>query len=94
MLVDPGYLEGHINLGNVRLKQDLLPGQTIPQWFECTETGVYEIVCAELCGIGHTQMRAELHVVTPEEYRAWLAETREKFPHEPDEDELWMHWRN
>lgn len=61
-------------LPNIRLKQDLLPGQTIPQWFEATETGKYEIVCAELCGIGHTTMRAYLVVETEEEFQAWLDE--------------------
>lgn len=82
-------------LPNVRLKQDLLPGQTIPQWFECTETGVYEVVCAELCGNLHTAMRAELHVVTEEEYRAWLAQERKDFgPFVAEDHPLWKHWRN
>lgn len=61
-------------LPNVRLKQDLLPGHTIPQWFEVTETGTFEIMCAELCGVGHTKMKGNLIVQTREEVDAWLAE--------------------
>ncbi len=61
-------------LPNVRLKQDLLPGHMIPQWFEVTVTGNFEIMCAELCGTGHTKMRGNLIVHTREELDAWLAE--------------------
>ena len=60
-------------LPNVRLKQDLLPGHMIPQWFEVTVTGNFEIMCAELCGTGHTKMRGNLIVHTREELDAWLA---------------------
>ena len=60
-------------LPNVRLKQDLVPGMTIPQWFKCVKTGDYEIVCAELCGSGHTKMKGNLHVLTAAEFDAWLA---------------------
>jgi cytochrome c oxidase subunit 2 len=63
-------------LPNVRLKQDLLPGRTIPQWFECVKTGTFTIVCAELCGSGHTKMGGHLIVDTPEKTEEWLR-TRE-----------------
>ncbi len=59
-------------LPNMRLKQDAVPGLTIPIWFEPTKTGDFEIACAELCGFGHTTMHGMLTVHTPEEYKAWL----------------------
>ena len=34
----------------------------------------YEIVCSELCGLGHYKMRSFLHVVSQDEYDAWIAE--------------------
>lgn len=81
-------------LPNSRLKQDLLPGQTIRQWFEITRTGEFPIVCAELCGNLHTTMKGALFAHAPEEFDRWLAETRERNgPHVPDEDPIWKYWR-
>lgn len=57
-----------------RVKQDAVPGMHIISWFEATQTGEYEIGCAELCGMGHYKMRARVFVHTPEAYNAWLAE--------------------
>jgi cytochrome c oxidase subunit 2 len=61
-------------LPHLRLKQDVIPGRTINAWFEATTPGQYELVCAELCGFGHSGMKGILHVHTPEEYRTWLEE--------------------
>lgn len=58
----------------LRLKQDVVPGREIPAWFEATETGDYEIACAELCGYGHYTMRGFLYIHSPEGYSKWLAE--------------------
>ena len=57
-----------------RLKQDIVPGMHMRIWFRATEPGVYEIGCAELCGLGHYKMRAFVTVHTQEEYDQWLAE--------------------
>jgi cytochrome c oxidase subunit 2 len=40
--------------------------------FTPTQAGVYEIACAELCGIGHYRMRAQVRVVSEEEFQKWL----------------------
>lgn len=58
---------------DLRVKQDALPGRTIPVWFEATATGEYPIGCAELCGNSHTRMRGTLHVHSAEDYRDFLA---------------------
>ncbi len=58
----------------LRLKQDVLPGREITAWFNATETGKYEVACAELCGYGHYTMRAFLTIHSPEEYAAWVKE--------------------
>ncbi len=55
----------------LRLKQDLVPGMEIPLHFQADKTGVYEIPCSELCGLGHHQMRSTLEVLTPEQFRKW-----------------------
>jgi cytochrome c oxidase subunit 2 len=57
-----------------RLKQDVVPGLTIRAWVEATQTGEFEIACAELCGLGHYRMRGRVTVESPEDFEAWLAE--------------------
>jgi cytochrome c oxidase subunit 2 len=59
----------------LRLKQDILPGRTIPAWFNATTPGRYELPCAELCGFGHHTMRGFVVVHTPDEYRQWAGAT-------------------
>ncbi len=56
-----------------RLQEDAVPGTT--QSFRVTPTrlGTYDIVCTELCGLGHSVMRSTVHVVTPAAYTAFLA---------------------
>ncbi len=58
----------------LRIKQDVVPGMEIPLWFRASRTGTYEIPCAELCGLGHHQMRSVLEVVPAAEFRQWLRE--------------------
>jgi cytochrome c oxidase subunit 2 len=57
-----------------RFKQDAVPGRDIMQWFEVTKPGKYEAPCAELCGIGHSGMKAWVYAHTPEDYAKWAAE--------------------
>jgi len=62
-----------------RLKQDALPGMTIPVWFNATEVGSYDLICAELCGWGHYKMAGRIHVLPkdgPDSFDAWLAAKR------------------
>jgi cytochrome c oxidase subunit 2 len=70
-----------------RVKQDAVPGLTIPIWFVPdvttaemrTRTGnaafQYEIACAQLCGLGHARMRGFVTVQTAEEFQRWFDET-------------------
>jgi len=57
-----------------RVKQDAVPGMTIPVWFEATETGEYTLGCAELCGLGHYRMRASVTVHDTEAFDRWVDE--------------------
>jgi cytochrome c oxidase subunit 2 len=56
-----------------RAKMDLVPGLVSYFWLTPTRTGTFEVMCAELCGIGHYRMRSEIVVDTPEDYRRWLS---------------------
>ncbi len=56
-----------------RLKHDAIPGRVISGWFKPTKVGVYDIQCAEMCGIGHGLMPARIVVETAAEHAAWMA---------------------
>ncbi|MGI8891410.1 MAG: cytochrome c oxidase subunit II [Chthoniobacterales bacterium] len=58
----------------MRIAQDAIPGQIIPMWFKPVKTGTFEVVCGQLCGLGHYAMKGALVVDTPDEYQAWLKE--------------------
>jgi cytochrome c oxidase subunit II len=55
-----------------RLKQDAIPGRTITGWFKATKTGAHDILCAEICGIGHGIMGARILIESPEQHVAWV----------------------
>ncbi len=57
-----------------RMKQDAIPGRRYTGWFKPTEAGSYDILCAEICGMGHGVMGAKLVVEGPEQHAAWLAQ--------------------
>ena len=57
----------------MRFKQDAVPGLLIHMHFRPTQTGDYEIACAELCGLGHYKMHGMLKVVSQAEFDKWLA---------------------
>jgi cytochrome c oxidase subunit 2 len=69
-----------------RVKQDAIPGLTIPIHFIPTVTTAemrtrtgnaafqYEIACAQLCGLGHARMRGFVTVQTAEEFQTWIDE--------------------
>jgi cytochrome c oxidase subunit 2 len=55
-------------------KVDAVPGHDNETWFRAEEEGVYEGVCAELCGEGHADMRTRVVVMPVDEYEAWAEE--------------------
>src|SRR5436305_10505291 len=56
-----------------RLKSDAVPGITTNWRTTPTRLGIHDVVCAELCGPGHSLMRGTVHVVTDRTFTAWLA---------------------
>ena len=55
-----------------RVKQDAIPGMTIPLWFVPTRPGEYDIACSQLCGLGHFRMRGFVTVQSDADFRKWL----------------------
>jgi cytochrome c oxidase subunit 2 len=74
------------NVPEFRIKQDAVPGITIPVWWIPTVTTAqmrqrlhkpdftYEIACAQLCGLGHYRMRGFVTVQEPAEFQKWVDE--------------------
>lgn len=79
-------------LPQMRVKQDAIPGMTIPVWFEptrvtppanslpgCAATKTcWEIACAQLCGITHYRMRGFYQIHDEAGYQKWLTENAPK----------------
>ena len=55
-----------------RVKQDLVPGIVTELRVTPTELGEYKVRCAELCGLRHAYMLADVKVVTQEEFETWV----------------------
>jgi cytochrome c oxidase subunit 2 len=56
-----------------RLKSDAVPGLTTEIRVTPNRVGSYEVVCAELCGIGHSTMRQYVRVVPASEFQSWVS---------------------
>ncbi len=61
-------------LYEMRVKQDAIPGMSIPVWFTPTRVGDYEITCSQLCGLGHFRMRGFVTIQTAADYDKWMAD--------------------
>jgi cytochrome c oxidase subunit II len=57
---------------NMGQKQDAVPGITTSLVITPTREGAYPVVCTELCGLGHSTMRAPVRVVSAADFRAWV----------------------
>ncbi len=64
----------------MRVCQDAMPGLSIPLWFKPTKEGKYEIVCAQLCGLGHYGMRGFCTVESQAEFDKWITEKAKAGP--------------
>jgi len=67
----------NFNLNSMRIAQDAIPGSIIPMWFTPIKTGTYEVICGQLCGLGHYSMKGSVVVDSPEDYQNWLKERAE-----------------
>jgi cytochrome c oxidase subunit 2 len=88
------------NLPEFRIKQDIIPGLTIPVWFKPITTTeemrtklgkpefTYEIACAQLCGLGHYKMRGFLTIDTQDGFQKWMDDEEAKLKTE-GEDTGW-----
>lgn len=57
-----------------RLKTDTVPGLETKIRLTPSKLGSYQVVCAELCGIGHSTMRQAVRVMPAGEFDTWLTD--------------------
>jgi cytochrome c oxidase subunit II len=56
----------------LRVQQDFVPGLDVSLHFTATKVGKYEIVCTQLCGLGHYNMKAYLEVMSQADFDDWM----------------------
>ncbi len=59
-------------LPSFRIKEDVIPGRTNYMWINTTSEGIYEIMCAEYCGMNHSYMLGKLKIVPQPEFDEWV----------------------
>ena len=60
------------------VKQDAIPGFVRDTWFKAEKVGTYRGQCAELCGKEHGFMPIVVEVKSPEDYKTWAAQQKQK----------------
>lgn len=63
-----------------RIKKDAVPGLATDVIVTPDKEGTYPLICVELCGVGHTTMRATVVVQSEAEYQAWLKKQTTEVP--------------
>jgi cytochrome c oxidase subunit 2 len=63
-----------------RIKKDNVPGITTTARVTPTKTGNYQLICTELCGFGHSTMRAKVIVQSESAFDKWVEGVKEKVP--------------
>ncbi|MFB6096772.1 MAG: cytochrome c oxidase subunit II [Haloferacaceae archaeon] len=64
----------NFGIPELKVKADSIPGQTTSTWVVEDEQGTYIARCYELCGSGHSFMKAQVRVVGQESFDEWYAE--------------------
>ena len=58
----------------MRIQQDAIPGQDIPMWFKPIKQLETHVICGQLCGEGHANMKGFMEVISDKAFRSWAAE--------------------
>jgi cytochrome c oxidase subunit 2 len=61
------------------VKMDAIPGRLNETWFKVDKPGVYYGMCSELCGVRHSFMPIEVHVLEQKDYNDWLDIAKEEY---------------
>ncbi len=73
-----------------RIKQDVVPGMQTYLWFQATEPGTFDILCAQYCGMEHAHMRSKVIVLPEEEFTKWYQARLEELKGPPSGSQLYQ----
>jgi cytochrome c oxidase subunit 2 len=59
-----------------RARMNIVPGMVSSFWFTPTIAGRYESMCAQLCGVGHPNMRAFVVVEDTAAFASWIKQQK------------------
>jgi cytochrome c oxidase subunit 2 len=61
-----------------RIKQDAVPGMTNTLWFQPTQTGTFDVMCSQYCGLEHSHMLTKIVVLPEENFIKWYQGKKEE----------------
>ncbi len=73
-----------------RMKQDVVPGMQTFLWFQATQTGTFDVLCTQYCGMEHAHMRAKLIVLPEKEFTKWYQSRLEEISGPPSGSQLYQ----
>ena len=82
----------NLYIPQLRIKTDAVPGSITQAWFEAKNPGIYEIACAQHCGINHYKMRAMMTVMPEAEFEQWLELAQRDAKSLYSEEDAEAHW--
>jgi cytochrome c oxidase subunit II len=65
---------------DLHVKEDVVPGMKTTAWFVVDSPGEHTVLCAEYCGIGHSDMMTKIVAVPQEQFDAWYADKSKARP--------------
>lgn len=77
---------------NAKIKADAIPGRFAKIWFDANKPGVYDIACAEMCGTHHYLMKAQMTVLSQEDYDRWVQESQQMAIATNDTENMDLRW--
>lgn len=79
-------------LPNLRVKTDAVPGTVNHLWFQATQTGEFNIACAQHCGTHHYKMKGLLTILSKDEFKVWGEEAAINSALAYDPQDSAAHW--
>lgn len=61
-----------------RVKEDIVPGREKMAWFIGQQEGIFDLFCAEYCGLNHSYMINLVKVMPEDRFNAWYVDTTQQ----------------
>jgi cytochrome c oxidase subunit 2 len=61
-----------------RIKQDAVPRMETYLWFQPTQTGTFDVLCSQYCGLEHSHMLTKIVVLPEEDFGKWYQGKKEE----------------